>query len=262
MVRDSRTVLSRSARPADFTVAYGDGEDNLVDVRIPTGGTVTPPGLVIMFHGGFWRQAYDRVHLGPFAEALADAGHVVATPEFARTGGGGAWPTTFDDVAAAVAAVPGLVAARTPVDLGRMVLCGHSAGGHLALWVAAQRPPSRVRAVVALAPVADLKRAYALDLDGGAAAALLGGGPDDVPDRYVYADPLGLVPVGLPITLVHGTRDTIVPVDFSIRFAEAARQAGDDAVALVLDADHFDVIDPLSPAWPTVAEALSQAMLR
>ena len=261
MARDSRTVLSRAARPADFTVAYGDGEDNIVDVRIPAPGAPTPPGLVIMLHGGFWRQAYDRGHLGPFAEALADAGHVVAAPEYARTGGGGGWPATFVDVAAAVAAVPGLVAARTDVDQDRVVVCGHSAGGHLALWVAAQ-DGTDIQAVVALAAVADLNRAYALDLDGGAAAALLGGGPDEVPDRYAYADPLGLVPIGTRLTLVHGSRDPVVPADFSIRFAEAARRAGDDAVLRVLDADHFDVIDPLSPAWPAVEGAIGEAILR
>ena len=213
---------------------------------------------MLFLHGGFWRQQYDRSHVGPIASALAAEGFPVVTPEYRRTGApGGGWPGTLDDVAAGVRTVPALVAARTAVDPGRVVLAGHSAGGHLALWAAADlaRTDQGVRAVVALAPIADLGAAYHLDLDGGAVAALLGGGPDEFPDRYVRADPLGLVPLRTRLALVHGTRDAHVPVDFSRRFAAAARAAGDTVIGEFPDVEHFSLIDPLTSAFPVVLAA-------
>jgi acetyl esterase/lipase len=199
---------------------------------------------VVLLHGGFWRAGYDRRHLAPLAEAFAAAGFRVATPEYRRTGAGGGWPETFDDVRAAVSSL---------VGVERTILGGHSAGGHLALWAA--QPP--VAGVVALAPVADLRGAYQLDLDGGAVAALLGGGPDEVPQRYAAADPMARLPLGVPVRLVHGGRDRHVPVSFSQRYAEAARAAG-GAVELDLlpEAEHFAVIDPQSMAWPSVLSAV------
>jgi acetyl esterase/lipase len=134
--------------------------DQCVDVRAGGGP------LVIFFHGGFWRHEYDRGHTGPLAAALAAEGLTVATPEYRRTGApGGGWPGTFDDVVAALRTLPALLSARLG-PVGPAVLAGHSAGGHLALWAASRS--SRVPAVVGLAPVADLIRAYELDLDGGA----------------------------------------------------------------------------------------------
>jgi acetyl esterase/lipase len=140
------------------------------------------------------------------------------------------------------------------------VLAGHSAGGQLALWAAAdlaRGAPAVRMPVLALAPVADLSRAYALDLDGGAVAALLGGGPADLPDRYAAADPTALLPLGVPIALVHGTEDAQVPVEFSRAFAARARSAGDRVFYSELPgAEHFGVIDPQSSAWPAVLAAL------
>jgi acetyl esterase/lipase len=256
--RDSRAVLTAPARAPDFTVRYGDEPDHVADVRLP--GAAGPP-LVVFLHGGFWRDAWDRGHTGPLAAALADAGFAVATPEYRRVGPRGVplgWPYTFDDVRLAVREVPLLVAGRAEVDLDRVVLAGHSAGGHLALWAAgATEVPTRIHAIVALAPVADLRAAYQLDLDGGAVAALLGGGPEDVPDRYAATDPMARPPVGTPTVLVHGARDRQVPVTLSRRYAEVA---GARARLVDLpDADHFQVIDPQSPVWPDVVDAFREA---
>jgi acetyl esterase/lipase len=216
--------------------------------------------MVIFLHGGFWRQGYDRGHTGPLAAALAAAGFVAITPEFRRTGApGGGWPGTLDDVAAAVRAVPDLVTQTS--GLGAPVLAGHSAGGHLALWAAAGlaregRPP---RGVVALAPVADLVRAFELDLDGGAVLALLGGRPDEVPERYAAADPIVSLPIGAPVIVGHGDRDVVVPLEISERFVRAARLVGDDVtLAAWGDVDHFDVIDPESAAWPSVLTCIER----
>jgi acetyl esterase/lipase len=257
--RDSRTVLTERGRPPDLIVAYGDGPDDVADVRLPPQvGTGTPATLVLFLHGGFWRDAWDRAHTGPLATALSEHGLVVATPEYRRVGPRGVpvgWPDTFDDVRSAVRLLPGRVAERAGVEVDRLVLAGHSAGGHLALWAAGEleRAPYRT---VALAPVADLRAAYDLDLDGGAVAALLGGGPADVADRYAAADPMARLPIGGRTVLVHGDRDAQVPSDLSRRYELAARAAGDDVtLAYLSEIDHFQVIDPRSPAWPHVLAA-------
>lgn len=256
MADESRAVLERPARPPDLTLSYGDLPDQVVDVRLPAAPTGAP--LIVFLHGGFWRQEYDRTHTGPLAEALAGSGFVVATPEYRRTGGAGGWPATFDDVAAAVRHTPGLVrSAGVAVAESGVILAGHSAGGHLALWVAPSSA-ERVAGVVALAPVADLTLAYELDLDQGAVAALLGGGPAEFPERYAAADPRHRVPLGVRLEIVHGRRDRVVPVTLSRRLAAAARVAG-DAVALdEPDCDHFAVIDPDSSAWWHVSAAVGR----
>jgi acetyl esterase/lipase len=261
--RDSRTVLTERGRPADLTVAYGDGPDHVADVRLPRSeGPHTRTAMVLFLHGGFWRDVWDRAHTGPLATALADEGLVVVTPEYRRVGPRGlavGWPDLFEDVRSAVRVLPELVADRAGVELTRVVLAGHSAGGHLAIWAASQAAPATAQAtyeVVALAPVADLREAYRRGLGDGAVAALLGGGPDEVPDRYDAADPAALVPIGGRITVVHGERDAQVPVDLSRRFIEVAEAAGDDVRPMLLPGiDHFQVIDPLSPAWSGVRAA-------
>jgi acetyl esterase/lipase len=249
-----RDVLTRWAPGPDFTVAYGEHPDHVADVRLPPG---EPRAAVLFLHGGFWRQEYDRVHVGPLAVALAAAGFVVITPEFRRTGApGGGWPGTFDDVVTAARAVPPQVAAGLP-----LLLAGHSAGGQLALWVGAQlarsgQPP---HGVLALAPVVDLPAAYELDLDGGAVATLLGGGPTEAPERYAAADPLALLPLGVAMAIGHGDRDVVVPIELSRRFADAARAAGDSMTLHEWPGvDHFDIIDPESAIWPVVVTVFQQ----
>jgi acetyl esterase/lipase len=250
---DSRSVLSRAARAPDLTDAYGPEADHVIDVWYPAAGHQHPV-LLIFFHGGFWRAEYDRAHVAPLAEALAGAGFIVATPEYLRTGGGGGWPETFADVRAAIPAAAAMVADRSP---RAVLVSGHSAGGHLALWAAGEN--LAIDAVVTLAPVADLRTAHELDLDDGAVADLLGGGPEDVPDRYAEADPMARLPLRVPVGLVHGDRDRQVPVSFSQRYAENARAAG-TAVRLdvLTGVDHFAVIDPQSSAWPAVMAAFTE----
>ena len=281
---DSPDVLARPARRPDQVLRYGPGPDHVADLRLPPwwaerGAAATDPGaLVLLLHGGFWRAAYDRVHLGPMAAALAAEGYVVCTPEFRRVGQpGGGWPGTFDDIAAAVDTLPRLVAEAVAGVSGRpggagpraarVVLAGHSAGGHLALWAAARHrlgagPAWRLAAaprwagVVALAPVSDLAACHRAGLSNDAAGELLGGGPGEQPGRYAATDPASLIPLGLPVQIVHGTDDGNVPCAMSRRFAARARAAGDEVVLTELaGCGHFDVIDPLSPAWPAVLGA-------
>jgi acetyl esterase/lipase len=278
-------VLTRPARRPDLVLSYGSGADHVADVHLPDaaaikGGAAKRAGtsvralLIIFLHGGFWRDAYDRSHTGPLAEALAAAGFAVCAPEYRRTGQpGGGWPGTFDDVAAAVDGLPGLVAAASGglVDPGVVVLGGHSAGGHLALWAASRHrlpagSPWRTEArgrhgVVALAPVSDLASCFERALGGQAAGALMGGGPAEFPERYRAADPARLLPAGVPVRLVHGTADDRVPSEMSLSYAARAQVAGDEETECVLlpGAGHFDVIDPLSAAWLPVLTAFRLA---
>jgi dipeptidyl aminopeptidase/acylaminoacyl peptidase len=259
-------ILTRAARPPDRVLRYGPGTDQYGDLRLPVwsemgktfSGERPASPLVIFLHGGFWRSAFDRTHTGPLAEALAAAGFAVCTPEFRRTGlPGGGWPGTFDDVAAAVDTLPGLAAeaadeAGGQVDTGRVVLGGHSAGGHLALWAAAGNSSLPVAGVVALAPVADLELAVRTGVGAGAPIALLGGGPDEVPDRYAAASPAALLPIGVPQVVVHGTADESVPFAMSERYVAAARDAGDDATIVDLPGvTHMPLIRARSEAWAT-----------
>jgi acetyl esterase/lipase len=244
---DSREVLTRPAPPPDLTLTYGPGPCHVIDVRLPAR---LPAPAVAVIHGGFWRAAYDRTHTGPQATALAEAGYVVAVPEYRRTGQeGGGRPGTFDDVAAALDALPALLA---PYASGPATLLGHSAGGHLALW-AATRPGVSARAVVSLAGCADLTLCARLGLDDGATDLLMGGSPDEVPDRYAAADPALLPVPDMPVTLLHGTADDRVPIEVSRSYAERTGAALQELPGT----GHFALIDPLSPVWPRVLKTLA-----
>lgn len=246
-VRDPREVLIRSARDPDLELRYGDLPEQLLDVHLPDDPEPAP--LVLLLHGGFWRQEFDRTHTRPLAEALAREGLVVVTPEFRRVGGDGGWPRTFDDVLTALRHLPRLDEVIPDRIRGEVCLLGHSAGGHLAIWAAAQQGAPDVRRIVALAPVADLYEAHRRGLGAGAVAGLMGGTPEEQPEAYRLADAARLLPGPAPVTVIHGVLDERVPVDLSRRLP------GVEHIELP-DVEHFGLIDPLSPAWPTVLAAV------
>ncbi len=165
-------------------------------------------------------------------------------PGRACRAGRGRWhPQTFDDLGAGIdrlADVDGL-------DLARVITLGHSAGGHLATWVAGRLDPVvPVTGVVSQAGVLDLVRAHELGLGGGAVEALLGHPPGSADATY---DPFQQLPLEVPVRCVHGTGDEIVPIEISERYVAAASDAGGDAALTAVDGDHFVVIDPGSDAW-------------
>ncbi|MBL1116164.1 alpha/beta hydrolase [Streptomyces sp. 110] len=270
------------------TAAYGEHPDQVVDFYLSppgTDGAARPAPLVLLFHGGAWRAPYDRRHVSPFAAFLAGRGLAVASVEYRRGGAdaarAGRWPETFDDIAAAVDTVPGLVRelGLPGVDPERVVLTGHSAGGHAVLWAAARHrlpsgtpwhlpAPSPLRGVVALAPIADLATARALDVCSGAVDQLLGegggggsdgggGSGDDLTVRLGLADPAALLPTAIPTTIVQGGTDIDVPPAVADAFAAAAARAGQDVRLIRSDGGHFPPIDPTTPAAHTVAEEIA-----
>jgi acetyl esterase/lipase len=300
---EEESVFSHAPVDPDVSAAYGDHPDQVIDFYAPRPGPESAAAplapLVVVLHGGAWRARYDRRHITPFADYLARRGFAVANVEYRRggdplipgqqTGEGrvagagdgvsaeaagtppaGRWPDTFDDVAAALDALPALVREALPqADSGRTVLTGHSAGAHLALWAAARHVlpadapwrtdrPTPLRGVVALAPIADFEVAQKLDVCGSACLQLLGG-HDRFAERRPYADPVLLLPTGIATTLVQGRADLEVPHQVAESYAEAAAKAGETAgLTLLEDVGHFPLIDPAADACAVVAEEIAQ----
>jgi acetyl esterase/lipase len=205
--------------------------------------------VAVLIHGGFWRAAYDRTLMRPLARDLAGAGWTTWNLEYRRLGDGGGYPQTLEDVAAGIDALAALDVARE-----RVVAIGHSAGGHLAAWAATRAAPAvALTGVVAQAGVLDLALGWELGLSGGVVGELLGGGPEEVPERYAAASPRARLPLGVPALLVHGDRDAVVPPRISREFAAAARAAGDDVVLHEQPGEeHMGHTDPANPMWAAV----------
>ncbi|GAA4350392.1 alpha/beta hydrolase [Angustibacter luteus] len=249
----SRGVLDQPAPPPDAVLRYGPLPEHVIDVRWPAAATAAP--LVVVVHGGYWREEYDRTHAGPQCVGLAAAGYAVAAIEYRRTGSGNGWDELSADVAAALEQVGGLVAgaaqqAGMDVDPARTVLVGHSAGGHLVAWAAATRDLPGVVGAVSLAGVLDLTLADDLRLDvgpgGPAVHVLLGGSRVDVPQRYAAADPTRLGPPAIPVVALHGDADDVAPLALSESYCAATGQR----LVVLAGTDHFAWIDPQSTAWP------------
>lgn len=257
--------------PPGVRIAYGEGASRFGELSLPAGsGPVR--GTVVVIHGGFWRARYDLDLGRPLAADLVARGYAAWNIEYRRVGGSGAeaggWTATFDDVAAAVDALAGPVAAAAGgrLDLDRVVAVGHSAGGHLAAWLAARPglpegapgagPAVRLRGAVSQAGVLDLVDGAEQGVGAGAITDLLGGTPDAVPDRYALGSPAARIPIGVPVVCVHGTEDRNVPIRQSERFAAAA---GAELITLP-GVEHFAVINPATDAWRACRDAAERLL--
>jgi acetyl esterase/lipase len=253
---NSDDILTLTPPKADVRVAYGRDANQFVDLRLPKNKGAHP--LAINIHGGFWRARYDLAHAGHLCAALRAKGIATANVEYRRVGNaGGAWPGTFEDIRAAYRFLM-QNAGQYEFDAKRVVVMGHSAGGELALCLAAHEP--EVRRVISLAGVVDVLEAYKLHLSNDAVVEFLGGKPEDVADHYREANPMKLA-IGARQWLVHGTADDIVPFAFSEDYGSAKRKAHEDVrLVEIRGAGHFDLIDPRSEAWKRVEGAVVEAV--
>ena len=279
------TACSAGGAPADGTGGqqdeavptyhYGDHPAQFAELSLPSGASTVP--VVVIVHGGFWRDSYGAELGRPLARDLVNRGWAALNVEYRRVGankqaGGGGWPTTCLDVAAAVdgLGVQGQRLAGGRLDLSRVVALGHSAGGHLAGWLASRAhqptgapgadPQVTLSGAVLQAGVLDLEGGYKADLGLGAVAAFMGGSPKDLPEAYAQASPVARVPLHVPTVCVHGRADEVVPINQSQVFLAAAQQAGDTCELQAFDGGHSDLIDTSTQAWELCVEALERLL--
>lgn len=257
----SDSILSLPPPAADARVAYGSDENQFLDLRLPK--TPPPFPLVINIHGGFWRARYDLQHTGHLCAALTAKGVATANLEYRRVGNpGGSWPNTFADVRGAYRFLI-QSAGQRGFDSQRVLVMGHSAGGQLALCLAAHE--RGIKGVVSLAGLVDLQRTYKLHLSDDAVVEFLRGTPAEVPDHYREADPMEL---SIPQTaqwIIQGTSDDIVPPAFSrdyvaLKQKRSGKEKEDVRLLEISGADHFDLIDPRSSAWIQVEKTVLNSL--
>ena len=264
-------VNALPSKPADHRIAYGSEPLQFADLRLPAGRGPHPVAIVI--HGGCWvSQFADVQNTAALADALRDAGVATWNIEYRRTDNpGGGWPGTFLDVARAADHLRE-ISTKYNLDSKRVVAIGHSAGGHLALWLAARhrltedstlyvKEPLRLHGAIVLGGLGDLKasRAHLQGVCGGqdVVAALLGGTPDQVPDHYRQGSPAELVPLGIPQVFITGAQDRVIPPEFAEAYEELAQRAGDKVRHIVVEnAAHHEYNAPTSTTWPVVRDSV------
>lgn len=261
------SILDTVAPTPDLRLPYDAGEYQFGDLRLPK-NSPGPHPVIIMVHGGYWRARYDLQYTGHICAALTAKGIATWNIEYRRIGNtGGGWPGTFQDVGGAADYLTTL-APTYNLDLGRVVSMGHSAGGHLALWLASrelvkhpdlqQDNPLKLIGAVSLAGVIDLRLGWQMNLSNGVISEFLGGSPEQVPERYTAASPAELWPITVPQLLIHGTDDPPenVPIILSESYYQRATAAGYLVKFIKLaGADHFDVVNPKSRHWPAIEQA-------
>jgi acetyl esterase/lipase len=254
-------IQALGADAPERIIAYGEAPQQVGELRLPRGPGPHP--VIMLIHGGCWRNAYGIGHVQVLSRALTRHGYAVWTPEYRRIGdAGGGWPGTFLDIAASLSFIISL-AADFPLRAAQVVVMGHSAGGHLALWLAGRShlPGSSalasptgpsLRGVVGLAAISDLA---AYERVGNSCSQalpeLLGGTSAEQPARWREADPAQAGRLDCPVHLIHGTLDAIVPPGLSESF-----RGGGVQLTRVEGAGHFDLISPLTTAFPVVVAAL------
>jgi acetyl esterase/lipase len=260
-------ILDRIPPPFDERTHYGSDPNQFADFRFPNAKGPFP--LLFVVHGGFWQSRYDLSHIGHLCAAFTSKGIITCSIEYRRIGNpGGGWPGTFQDISLATRNILQTMSQDPRFDRSRTAILGHSAGAHLALWLAASHRISKgsplqsvkrqvVSSAVSLAGVSDLGLAWKQKLGHGIVTQLMGGTPEEYPDRYSAGSPIELLPTGARQVLVHGAADDTVPVSQSEAFVHRAVKLGDRSTLVKLDGiGHYELIDPESEAWPSVAVAV------
>lgn len=261
-IMDSSALASFPNPPADHVIAYGDDELQFGELRLPDGDGPFP--LMVFIHGGCWLSEYNLNHARKLVAAFTAEGIATWLIEYRRVGDeGGGWPGTFDDAAAGMDKVAEL-AEEYPLDLNHLLVAGHSAGGHLAIWLA-NRPQAwgggvSPTAVLAMAPAADLVFLDEQQVCGSVVEKLMGGSAIQVPERYQLGSGSARLPLPVPQWVVLGVHDDYwLPA--GKRYVEAALATDGTVHTVIADkSGHFEMIDPDSSTWPQVLEAARQAL--
>jgi acetyl esterase/lipase len=248
----------------DHVIAYGDEPLQFGELRLPDGDGPFP--VIVLIHGGCWLSEYDIAHSRKMADAFPSCGIATWSLEYRRVGdAGGGWPGTFEDIEAGLAHISCLVEAHS-LDAGRIILAGHSAGGHLALWIAQrieehERSWSvRPRGVLALAPAPDLEFLHRAGVCEDSVGRLMGGSPEEYPERYAAGSVANRIPQTTPQIAVVGKYDEPWrPV--GVRYINAASDRGAPIKVIdALESGHFEMIDPDSSTWPLVLGAARELL--
>ena len=250
---------------------YGDEPFQFGDLYVPADEKRHP--VVILIHGGFWRAVYDLSLMTKLAQDLAARGD--RSVEYRISPCRKQWRRLAGNVLDVAQATDYVmrIADHYDLDPHQVVALGHSAGGHLALWLATREKqaqdwglapgdaPLTLSGVVSLAGAMDLEQVWQLGLGNDAVVELLDGSPDDVPERYTMASPCEHLPLGIEQVLIHGTEDDSVPLVVSQEYADRARQLGDTVKLIKLvGGNHFVVIDPASTAWNRTVEEIKRLL--
>ena len=262
-----RNILDRTPPPFDERIHYGSDPNQFVDLRFPNAKGPFP--LLFVVHGGFWQSRYDLSHIGHLCAAFTSEGTITCSIEYRRIGKpGGGWPGTFQDISLATSNILQTMSQDPRLDRARTAIVGHSAGGHLALWLVGSHRISKtsqlhhdqrqdIGVAVSLAGLSDLRLAWSQKLGHGIVTRLMGGTPNEHPDRYDAGSPIELLPTGSRYVLVHGADDDTVPISQSEAFVAKAEKLGDRSSLVRLEEiGHYELIDPESAAWPAVAGAV------
>ncbi|GAB3071286.1 alpha/beta hydrolase [Salinicoccus sesuvii] len=250
-------------------IQYGNHPSQYGVLRAPSHQRNSP--VIVSIHGGFWRQKYDLDENTPLTIDLTERGYATWNIEYRRTDEIETWKDTCEDVIDAINHLDTLQDEYS-LDLSRVILIGHSAGGHLALWAAScidmsnaeykKRLITPIKGVVSLAGVADLGKMWTIHTKNNTdspVSTFVGGTPKEVPDDYHSASPIEQLPLNVKQVLIHGKLDQHVPVDVSIGYHDKASSVDEDIELIILpEAEHFKIVNPDTDEWQTVVEAIQK----
>ncbi len=245
-------------------VAYGNHPEQFADLYLPKKNNLHP--IVILIHGGCWRAQFGLTQLGQLSKSLTELGFAVWNLEFRRLGNGGGWPASFEDIARGADHLV-TIADKYSLDLSNITAMGHSAGGHLALWLAGRhhlplrsklfsKQPLKFRRVISLAGIPDLVEGVQQNICRGACEELVGGLPNKIPELYRQSSPHFLLPFNIPQYHLVGVRDPIVPVEYLKPYIAHAKQHDKVHFEVIPHIGHFEMVMPDTISWQYIKNAL------
>lgn len=249
----------------NYRLPYGKHSEQFGDLYLPKSSNKSHP-VIILIHGGCWQAQYGLSPLGLLSKALSNLGFAVWNLEFRRLGNGGGWPITFEDIALGADYLKE-IAKQYSLDLSNVTTMGHSAGGHLALWLAGRHhlPESshlynddhlRIHRVISLAGIPDLETGVTQNICRGACQELVGGLPNEVPERYLQASPHKLLPLNIPQYHLVGELDPIVPIGYLTPYIKTATQHDEVYFKVIPEIGHFEMVMPDTISWEFINRIL------